>query len=118
LENNLLTYDALGCFAHLETWLHDRTSPSTPEEAQVLAIKYENLWDPETVKAIREFLNLSEFFLPLYINRGTFEQFPQEILFKQANNLGTEEHPIYPAYDRARVLWENAPPFEYLKIID
>ena len=44
-------------------------------------------------------------------------QYPNEIAFKKIYNLGTENDPRYAAYADARILWEEAPPFQYLKII-
>lgn len=115
-ENNLLSYDALGIYEHLKVWLHAKTSPTTAEKGQILAIKYENLWEKETIIAIRDFLNIPNFKIPKWEERGHTDLFPDEIAFKQRHNLGTEEDPRYPAYDEARKLWEEAPPFQYLNI--
>lgn len=116
---NLLAYDALGCEKQLDEWLHVKTQPSSTREAQILAIKYENLWDEETIQAIKEFLKLKSFDLPAKIIRGQAEQelFPQEIVFRQIYNLGTIEKPLYQAYDRARELWEEAPAFQFLQLV-
>jgi len=116
LKHNLLSYDALGTAEHLQAWLHDQVKASSPDRAQILAIKYENLWDVETMQAIRNFLNLPDFELPAKRSRGHQNLHANEIAFRQAYNLGTEEDPIYTAYDEARVLWEQAPPFQFLKI--
>lgn len=116
IEDNLLSYDALGTYEHLNVWLHTHTSPATPEKAQVLAIKYENLWERDTVNAIRNFLNTPNFKIPKWEERGHTDLFPYEIAFKERHNLGTDEDPRYSAYDEARKLWEEAPPFQYLKI--
>jgi hypothetical protein len=117
-QDNLLSYDALGTYEHLKAWLHTRTRPTSPEKAQILAIKYEHLWDEETVQAIRKFLKIPHFHLPHREERGhsNGELFSQELAFKKIYNLGTETHPRYGAYDDARILWEKAPPFQYLKI--
>lgn len=114
---NLLAYDALGCEKQLEEWLHVKTEPCNRQKAQILAIKYEHLWDEETVQAIKKFLKLQTFHLPPKLARGKAEEelFPQEILFRQLYNLGTKEEPLYQAYDRARELWKEAPPLQFLK---
>jgi hypothetical protein len=117
LENNLLSYDALNCYQHLVSWLHE-TQPTNRKKAQILAIKYEHLWEPKTIKAIKAFLDLEEFDLPPRRERGCKweELSEQEIAFRNYYNLGTFEHPRYAAYDEARAIWEAAPPFQYLKL--
>lgn len=117
-ENNLLSYDAFGTYEHLKVWLHTRTEPVDPEEAQILAVKYENLWDRATVQAMRKFLNIPNFTLPPKKARGREKEklYSKEIQFRKMYNLGTKENPRYAAYDDARALWEYAPPFQYLKI--
>lgn len=116
--HNLLAYDALGCAKQLEGWLHKNCQPCDQREAQVLAIKFENLWDPETIQAIKRFLRLKSFQLPPKRERGCDEEelLPEEMTFRSIYNVGTPDKPIYRAYDRARELWEHAPPFQYLKI--
>ena len=116
--HNLLAYDALGCVKQLEEWLHERSQPCDPQEAQILAIKYEHLWDFETIEAIKKFLKLKSFTLPPKRERGHEEAalFPEEMTFRKIYNLGTEEEPLYRAYDKARELCEQAPAFQYLKI--
>lgn len=118
LENNLLSYDALGIHEHLKVWLYTQTQPADPANAQILAIKYENLWDEETVAAIKDFLAVPDFSLPPKKPRGSSrkKEVPDLIAFKKMYNLGTESNPRYAAYDDARVLWEQAPPFQYLEI--
>src|SRR5439155_1225399 len=110
VQDNLLSYDALGCFQHLKEWLFLRTKPCKPQKAQILAIKYENLWDPATLEAIQSFLQLKEFSLPLQKERGQQEATlsPHEQAIRKAHNLGTYEKPIYAAYDKARVIWDKA----------
>lgn len=117
-QDNLLSYDAFGTYEQLKTWLYTQTKPTNPENAQILAIKYEHLWEEETVAAIRNFLNLPHFKLPPKEERGhsTHELFSHEIKFRQLYNLGTETHPRYAAYDDARVLWEQAPPLQFLRL--
>jgi hypothetical protein len=117
--DNLLAYDALGCTEQLKEWLHRRTQPSGRQEAQILAIKYEHLWDIETVQAIKDFLGLDAFKLPPKRERGCdLEKLSsQEIHFRRLYNVGTEEEPLYHAYDQARELWQQAPPFQFLKIL-
>jgi hypothetical protein len=117
-QDNLLSYDALGTYVHIKEWLYQRTEPTSLEHAQILAIKYENLWDEKTVRAIRKFLHIPNFELPPKEERGHKEDelLPQEIAFRQIYNLGTPDNPRYAAYDDARVLWEQAPPFQFLKI--
>lgn len=91
-QDNLLSYDALGIYKHLKEWLFARTTPSSSKNAQILAIKYEYLWDDDTVQAIRNFLGIPSFKLPPYRPRGYQEGGlnPQEIKFKELYNLGTE----------------------------
>lgn len=117
-EDNLLSYDALGCAQHLEEWFHLRTLPCNLEEAQILAIKFENLWERNTVEAIKKFLKLKEFRLPPKRERGydANELFPHELGFRKKYNLGTDSEPRYAAYDKARALWEQAQPFQFFKI--
>lgn len=119
VEDNLLCYDALGIYEHLKSWLYTRTTPADPEHAQILAIKYENLWDEDTVRAIRSFLQIDHFQLPPKLPRGKdkVQLYPKEVRFRKIYNLGTEESPRYAAYDDATLLWEEAPPFQYLKIL-
>ena len=117
-HDNLLSYDALGIYQHLKMWLYTRTRPVDSKNAQILAIKYENLWEKKTVQAIRNFLNIHYFKLPPKRPRG-YEQeslFPQEITFRNIYNLGTATEPQYAAYDDAKILWEAAPPFQFLQI--
>lgn len=117
-EHNLLAYDALGCNIQLEEWLHNRVQPCRESEAQILAIKYEHLWDHETVQAIKEFLDLQTFQLPPKEERGCTDNDlrHQEVLFKKIYNLGTERDPRYQAYDDARELWKQAAALQYLKL--
>lgn len=117
-QDNLLSYDALGCAKHLEVWLHEGTEPCDIHEAQILAIKFENLWEKETIQAIRNFLKVPSFKLPPKRERGydANELFPHERAFRNLYNLGTEKEPRYAAYDHARVLWEQALPYQFYKI--
>lgn len=119
ISHNLLCYDALGCAQHLAKWLHEESSPSTIEEAQILAIKYEHLWEEPTIEAIKSFLSLDVLELPEKKIRGYQpDQLTQEeSIFRSAYNQGTFESPRYAAYDEARVLWDAAPPFQFLKIV-
>ncbi|MBS0654939.1 MAG: hypothetical protein JSR46_04105 [Verrucomicrobia bacterium] len=115
---NLLACDALGCYPHLKKWLYTRTKASTPKKAQILAIKYEDLWKGSTIRAIRKFLRLRAFSLPPQKRRGYSGEdlLPQERLFREAYNVGSSEQPIYSAYDKARRIWKDAPPYQFLKI--
>ncbi|MBS0654266.1 MAG: hypothetical protein JSR46_00670 [Verrucomicrobia bacterium] len=115
-KHNLFTFDALGLERHLQVWLHTGVVPASVDEAQILALKYENLWDEETVEAIRSFLKIPEFTLPEWRPRGHQDLTEKEIELRKAHNVGTEEEPIYRAYDKARALWEQAPAFEFFKI--
>lgn len=117
-KDNLLSYDGLGVYEHLKAWLYTQTQPSDAQNAQILAIKFENLWDHATVQAIRNFLNISNFQLPTQRERGheKDELFEKEIAFRKIYNLGSKDDPRYAAYHDARILWEQAPPFQYLKI--
>lgn len=115
-EHNLLSIDALGIYEQLKVWLFSGTQPARAEKANVLAIKYENLWDHETIEAIRSFLKLPHFTLPDQLPRGHKDLFSKEKKFRKIYNLGTKEAPRYAAYDDARCLWEQSPPFQYLRI--
>lgn len=116
LKQNLLSYDALGYSKHLDQWLS--LEPSDAENSQVLAIKYENLWDADTLQALKDFLNLDDFSLPEKVQRGAGldDLFPKETYFRAIYNLGTPEDPRYSAYDEARDIWENAPAFSFYKL--
>lgn len=120
LSDNLLTYDALGYGKHLASWLHERTIPCHIHDAQILAIKYENLWDQETIQAIKNFLHLEELKFPQRRPRGYHgkELTELEISIREMYNLGTSEVPKYAVYDYARAIWEAAPPFQFLRILD
>lgn len=115
---NLLAYDALGCGKQLEEWFYRKTQSCNLEQAQILAIKYENLWDRETCEAISEFLKVKAVELPPKKERGCNleELSSKEKTFRELYNMGTDEGPIYHAYDVARKLWEQAPPFQFLKL--
>lgn len=117
INHNLLAYDALGCYQQLVAWLHS-TIPAKKKKAQILAIKYENLWDSATIAAIKEFLRLDHFELPPKRERGSAKEElnPQEIIFRETYNKGTEKKPIYPAYDDAREIWKTAPAVQYLNL--
>ena len=114
-EENLLAVDALGCQGQLESWLHTKTVSCSKEEAQILAVKFEDLWSVADV--IQKFVGF-QFTLPLKKERGCAEtQLTQEEKrYRELYNLGTKENPRYAAYDKARELWEKAPPFQYLKL--
>jgi hypothetical protein len=120
LQENLLSYDALGTYDQLNQWLYVRSKPSLEKKAQILAVKYENLWDEKTQRAIKSFLNLKTFALPPRKMRGcdknSMDQ--KELLFREKYNLGSDENPKYNAYARARILWETAPPFQFLEMVD
>lgn len=117
-EQNLLSYDALGCSVQLEEWLFNKTRPAHIDEANVLAIKFEHLWEEETIAIIKKFLKIDVFELPTKRERGCEDELltSKEILFKKLYNLGTNDEPRYLAYDRARELWKAAPPFQLLKL--
>lgn len=119
-QDNLLAYDAFGTYEHLKAWLYTHTKPTTPENAQILAIKYENLWDESTVQTIRKFLNIPSFTLPSKRTRGHKEEqlFSKELKIRSMYNLGTKKDPVYAAYENATILWKEAPPFQYLEIIE
>ena len=114
-EKNLLAYDGLGCERQLESWLHSKTTPCDKQDAQILAIKYENLW--ESKEEIEEFLGF-KFGLPPKRQRGSkFDEISaKEQRFRRKFNLGTPENPRYKAYDKAREIWQKALPLKYLNI--
>lgn len=113
--NNLLSYDALGCNEHLQSWLQTKTIPCSMEEAQILGVKYENLWESES--DISKFLGF-DIQLPPKYQRGYQETqlSPLEQEIREKYNLGTMKEPRYAAYDEARNLWENAPSLRYLTL--
>lgn len=117
--HNLLNYDALGCCQQLEHWLYTDTIPCGLEEANVLAIKYENLWDDDTVQALKDFLSNDKLVLPAKAMRGYTEDSlsSRERLFRTLYNQGSFNEPRYEAYDKARDLWLAAPPFQYYRVI-
>lgn len=117
-KHNLLNYDAFGCAKQLQSWLYKDTKKSSPQNAQVLAIKFEELWNPKTIAAIEQFLGIDKLQLPPLRERGYSgeELYPKEQQFRNLYNQGTEEEPIYPAYRVARALWKNAKPFEYFRL--
>jgi hypothetical protein len=116
LQHNLLSYDALGTGVHLQKWLFDWVVPVSKETAQIMAIKYEYLWDDATQEAIREFCALDHFQLPARKERGCEEKKMSSLerLFRRIYNEELKDPPEYKAYDHARKIWENAPPFQYL----
>lgn len=118
ITDNLLTYDALGCYQQLCHWLHLNTSPCKLHQAQILAIKYENLWDKRCVREIKRFLSCPKLKIPPKKARGQPKELKteQEIQFINTYNQGTSSLPKYTAYNQARMLWEQAPPFQYLRI--
>ncbi len=119
IDNNLLAYDALGCTKQLFYWLHAKTMPCELNQAQILAIKYENLWDETAQKAISTFLGFSAFKLAAKKTRGEWMSLSNiEIACKEYHNKGSVNEPRYSAYASARLLWENAPPFQFLLIKD
>jgi hypothetical protein len=117
LKYNLLAYDALGVHEQLVEWIENKTKCEL-QDARILAIKYEDLWNPSVIQAIKNFLKIDNFNLPTYEPRGkTYlnKLKPKERKFRKAYNLGTVEQPHYKAYDKARAIWEKAPAFQYLK---
>lgn len=118
IASNLLAYDALGCLEQLKRWLFVDTKECEREEATILALKYENLWDSETLEQLRLFLGNSNFMIPKKRPRGLSrdQQTELEIEIIDTYNKGTSLYPKYSAYDGARALWEQAPPYNYLKV--
>lgn len=118
IEHNLLSYDALGVEKQLIDWLEASTVSAPMEESCILAIKYENLWDEETVEALRQFLGVEKFELPKKKQRGYQGKIvcTNEKFIRATYNLGTEQQPIYAAYDGARAIWEAAPAYQFLKL--
>lgn len=116
MEQNFLSYDALGTGLHLQEWLLQLEAASV-DEANILAIKYENLWDEETQEAIKDFLSIDSWKLPQKRQRGYSENelSAPEVAFRNRYNRGTYDNPRYDAYDFAREIWEKAPPFQFLK---
>ncbi len=112
LKQRLLQQDLYGYFVHLDCWLR-RLPICDPEQANVLAIKYENLWEEESIKAIRFFLQDDSFQLPFYRPRGDYELTAVEINARNAMNLGSKEHPRYKAYDDAWNIWNTTPSIQW-----
>ena len=119
LEHNLLAHDALGITKQLRCWLLD-TTVCPIEDAQILAVKYEDLWKQRTIKAIELFLEIDHLEFPTYVPRGytTQELYENELEYRNHYNLGSWEEPVYSAYDEARKIWEQALPFRFMKIGD
>lgn len=118
VESNLLCYDALGIEKHLREWLFLRTEPSNRKNAQILAIKYEYLWNLKTQEMIMDFLSLDEFELPEKHQRGLWSYSEKERELRNSYNMGSEFKPRYIVYDNARDIWKKAPPFQFLKITE
>lgn len=116
IDHNLLKYDALGCYQQLKHWLITDTKPASKRDASILAIKYEHLWEPKTIKAIEDFLGIESLNLPDFRSRGGYEMSAKEIVIRKRYNIGPPGKPLYRAYYPARVLWLMAPPIQYLKI--
>jgi len=118
VNNNFLSYDALGYDNQLSDWLYEKTEPCDVKTAQILAVKYEHLWDKETIEAIESFLLVDNFALPPQKERGyqLDKITSKEASFRIMYNTGSAEKPKYEAYNSARELWEMAPPFQYLNI--
>ncbi len=117
-QDNLLAYDALGINEQLKNWLYEKVKPSDDVHSQILAIKYENLWEDKTIKAIRLFLDIPAFKLPPKKTRGYSEKqlYGSEKAFRKIYNLGTDRDPRYAAYHESRILWDQAPPFQFLEL--
>lgn len=120
ISDNILAYDVFGCALHLTSWLYRDTQPCSIENAQVMAIKYEHLWDKETISAMKNFLKVELLQFPLRRNRGHRGKSLSDIerLIRLQYNVGTETEPRYVAYDEARALWKAAPPYQFLRLID
>lgn len=116
-KNNLLSYDALGTKRHLMQWLVRSVEKAPMEASNVMAVKYENLWDKEVVEAIKKFCGLESFPLPPKKSRGYRDHLAhKEQLIRTTYNLGTESDPHYAAYVGARAIWEKAPKFQTYKL--
>ena len=113
VEHNLLAYDALGIEQHLKQWLTLEKAGSLAQ-ANVLAVKYEHLWDENTKEALAEFLGVKKLSLPQKRKRGQYTLSPKERRIRSFYNVGTGDDPRYEAYEKARALWEEALPFQPL----
>lgn len=117
LEDNLLSCDALGIEEHLRQWLSLERCPL--EESCILAVKYEHLWDQDVIDIITAFCGIDH--LPLQ-ERNPGRGYPldslseKERLMRVTYNLGTEQEPLYAAYDGARAIWENSPKTEAYRL--
>lgn len=121
ISNNLLCYDALGYGRQMNQWLVLKTvEANRPVDAQIMAIKYEDLWDPATIQGVIEFLGLESLPLPLQKARRYKDRanHPLQRMFIEHHNIGTDSDPIYQAYDEPRKLWEQAPAFQFLNLRD
>jgi hypothetical protein len=114
LLENILKLDLIGYGEQIKQWVYELEN-SDVTNAKVMAIKYENLWDEETLVNLANFLGIESVNLPEWKQRGDFHH---ELSFKERSlintyNLGTTDHPKYQAYDFAYNLWESAPPFSF-----
>jgi len=116
-SDNMLAYDALRITLHLKKWLIDlKRCPA--KVANVMAVKYEHLWDKEVIEEMKKFLGISRILLPTKKMRGhslhTLNEKERQMRLRY--NLGTEKYPRYVAYDEARTIWMTAPPVLYLSL--
>ena len=121
ISNNLLCYDALGYGRQMNQWLVLKTVKADhPVDAQIMAIKYEDLWDPATIQGVMDFLGVESLPLPLQKDRRYKDRadHPAQRMFIERHNRGTDSDPIYQAYDEPRKLWAQAPAFQFLNLTD
>lgn len=111
---NLFKVDLLGLEKQLKDWVYN-LEEANENEAKVMAIKYEKLWDDQTQKMIAKFLNVDEFKLPVQKSRGIFKNklSKKEKRLLQQYNIGSVDNPYYEAYEVAYDLWKNAPDYSF-----
>jgi hypothetical protein len=117
LDNHPLAKDGLAVAEQIQKWVF-----SFPEleikEANLMCVKYENLWEPATILAIEKFLKIRKLPLPAFKQRGYSDDQLSDFQ-KQAReiyNYGTKKNPKYHAYDEARELWEKAPAYKFCRM--
>ena len=114
-EINLFSRDVLGLTNQLERWLLTGTVASNPQDANILVVKYEQLWEKATIKAMEQFLSLP-IKLPKKRERGKYERPEKQKKIQTAWNKGSEKNPRYEAYDQARDIWANSPAFQFRRV--
>jgi hypothetical protein len=111
---NILAADFIGYGEQIKEWVYNLEIADF-SNATVMCIKYENLWDKNTLINLANFLGVDSVTLPEQKKRGAFfkDLSIQEVELINKYNIGTKNDPRYKAYDFAFDLWEAAPPFSF-----